>query len=123
MGNPWRRVFYPILPCFLNKSVLSTQYNFWVPNTHLKWCRPMHEITFSTDDKPKLLSQVVDSSLDQNVVYINIRTISFLNKSHKFGVHNFWHIIIETCDQWSRKYSTRLEKAFKTNLPTITLLK
>lgn len=33
-----------------------------------RWCnwwffRPMHEITFSTDDKPKLLSQVVDNLL------------------------------------------------------------
>jgi hypothetical protein len=30
----------------------------------------MHEITFSTDDKPKLLSQVWDSFSYQNLIYI-----------------------------------------------------
>lgn len=37
----------------------------------------MHEITFSTDDKPKLLSQVYDSFCNENIVYV--RTILLLN--------------------------------------------
>lgn len=30
-GNLWRTVFSPILSYFLNKSVVSIQYDFWAP--------------------------------------------------------------------------------------------
>lgn len=82
----------------------------------------MHEITFSTDDKPKLLSQVFDSFSDQNVVYI--RTIAFLNKYQEFGVHHYGSIYYwKMIDGWElRQHLTRLEQAFNTNLHSITQL-
>lgn len=47
-----------------------------------QWCRPMHEITFSSDDKPKLLSQVFDKIIVFKqinyyifIMFINLQTM------------------------------------------------
>ena len=50
-------VSFLVNPCKYFLSIWMVKITFF---SNWCWCRPMHEITFSTEDKPKLLSQVYD---------------------------------------------------------------
>ncbi|KAI8004935.1 Mannan endo-1,4-beta-mannosidase 6 [Camellia lanceoleosa] len=53
--------------------------------SHVQYSRPMHEITFSTDDKPKLLSQALDFVVSEARKYKIRLILSLTNNWDAYG--------------------------------------
>uniref|UniRef100_A0A803LG91 non-specific serine/threonine protein kinase n=1 Tax=Chenopodium quinoa TaxID=63459 RepID=A0A803LG91_CHEQI len=72
--------------------------------------RPMHEITFSTDDKPKLLSQLTSLLAD---VGLNIQ------EAHAFSTTDGYSLDVFVVDGWPYEETLRLRSALEKELKRI----
>ncbi|XP_021775011.1 serine/threonine-protein kinase STY46-like [Chenopodium quinoa] len=79
-------------------------------NATSKLFRPMHEITFSTDDKPKLLSQLTSLLAD---VGLNIQ------EAHAFSTTDGYSLDVFVVDGWPYEETLRLRSALEKELKRI----
>ncbi|MBA0851358.1 hypothetical protein Goshw_018456, partial [Gossypium schwendimanii] len=81
--------------------------------------RPMHEITFSTVDKPKLLSQVVDASSSPVVVMWAILTSLLaelglnIQEAHAFSTVDGYSLDVFVVDGWPFEETKELKDALE----------
>ncbi|XAR59870.1 Dual-specificity kinase [Bertholletia excelsa] len=78
-----------------------------VPHPQLPHYRPMHEITFSTDDKPKLLSQLT-ALLSE--VGLNIQ------EAHIFSTLDGYSLDVFVVDGWAHEETNQLQIALQKEL-------
>ncbi|KAM7470956.1 hypothetical protein LguiA_009139 [Lonicera macranthoides] len=71
-------------------------------NAHAKLSRPMHEITFSTDDKPKLLNQLTSLLAE---VGLNIQ------EAHAFSTTDGYSLDVFVVDGWPYEETEQLQIA------------
>lgn len=76
-------------------------------NGHPKFSRPMHEITFSTDDKPKLLSQLTSLLAE---VGLNIQ------EAHAFSTVDGYSLDVFVVDGWPYEEIEQLRTALEREL-------
>ncbi|XP_021849666.1 serine/threonine-protein kinase STY46 [Spinacia oleracea] len=79
-------------------------------NASSRLFRPMHEITFSTDDKPKLLSQLTSLLAD---VGLNIE------EAHAFSTSDGYSLDVFVVDGWPYEETLRLRSALEKELKRI----
>ncbi|KMT01324.1 hypothetical protein BVRB_9g213400 [Beta vulgaris subsp. vulgaris] len=79
-------------------------------NASSRLFRPMHEITFSTDDKPKLLSQLTSLLAD---VGLNIQ------EAHAFSTTDGYSLDVFVVDGWPYEETQRLRSALEKELKRI----
>jgi hypothetical protein len=73
-------------------------------NAHSKFSRPMHEITFSADDKPKLLNQLTSLLAE---VGLNIQ------EAHAFSTTDGYSLDVFVVDGWSDEETEQLHLAIE----------
>ncbi|CAN6463934.1 unnamed protein product [Victoria cruziana] len=72
--------------------------------------RPMHEVTFSTDDKPKLLSQLTSLLAE---IGLNIQ------EAHAFSTTDGYSLDVFVVDGWEYEETQRLRKAIRKEIAKI----
>ncbi|KAJ4962265.1 hypothetical protein NE237_022204 [Protea cynaroides] len=73
-------------------------------NDNLQFCRPMHEVTFSTEDKPKLLSQLTSLLAELG---LNI------HEAHAFSTIDGYSLDVFVVDGWPYEETEKLKHALE----------
>ncbi|KAJ6840489.1 serine/threonine-protein kinase STY46 isoform X1 [Iris pallida] len=94
----------------LEASKVHVQDGDSVADTIQHFTRPMHEITFSTDDKPKLLSQLTSLLAE---VGLNIQ------EAHAFSTNDGYSLDVFVVDGWPYEETEQLRSVLLKNIQKI----